>query len=177
MKFVRTLLVAAVCAASASSALAADLVVESPAVPVDDAVFNWTGLYAGLGVKGSSLSDGVNTDTTGYINLEVGANAQIDSIVLGVEGWVGGYAISAGGSGVAGGLEARAGYLLTESVLLYGTVGGIVYDAGANYGSIGAGLEFAVTDNMSIDVDYEYWGWSNNGYTGHVFGASALWHF
>ena len=177
MKLVRTLLVAATCAASVSSAFAADLLVVTPDVPVDEALFDWTGLYAGLGVMGSSLSNGGTTDSTGYINLQVGANAQMDSFVLGIEGWLGGYSISGGGSGYAGGVEGRAGYLLTENVLLYGTVGAVAYDAGAQYGTIGAGVEFAVTEALSIDVDYEYWGWSNNGFTGHAVGASVLWHF
>ncbi len=39
------------------------------------------------------------------------------------------------------------------------------------------GTEFAISDDVSIDLEYKYLGWSNTGNTGHSFGASANWHF
>ena len=138
--------------------------------------FDWDGFYAGIGVSGSSLSNGVLTDTTGYIDVIAGANYTNGNFLIGLEGWFGGYSY-AGASGYGGGVEARAGYLASDDVLVYAGVGGYFYDAGGRYTTLGAGVEFALSDQLTIDTEYKYWGWSTTGYTGHSVGASVLWHF
>lgn len=138
--------------------------------------FDWDGFYAGLGVTGSSLTNGV-TDTAGYLDFVVGGNVTSGNFLFGAEGWVGLYGISGGNSGVGGGVEGRIGFLLSEEVLLYTGIGGYFQGNGGNYGTLGLGAEFAVTDYVSVDAEYKYWAWSDNGFTGHSLGLSALYHF
>jgi opacity protein-like surface antigen len=162
---------AALAVAVPSIAVAAD-----PVAPiVDAATFDWQGVYVGVGLMGSTLSNGGPQVLTGYVNLTLGANAVLGQAVVGIEGSVGGYASTAAERGFYGSVEARAGVLVDPAVLLYGTIGAVLYDAGARYGTIGFGTEFAVSDKLSIDFDYQFWGLSNNGFRGHSIGVSANW--
>jgi len=138
--------------------------------------FDWDGFYMGLGVTGSSLSN-IVTETTGYLDIIAGFNVTSGSVLFGAEAWIGGYSANTGDTGWGGGAAARVGYLISPEALIYLSGGGYFYDAGAQYGTIGAGAEFAVTDNLSIDLEYKYWGWSNNGWTGNSIGVSTNWGF
>ena len=164
---------AALAVAVPSVAMAADPL-QAPIV--DAQTFDWSGVYVGVGIQGSTLSDGGPQELTGYLNLTLGANALLgEKFVVGLEGTVGGYASNVGDTGFYGQIEGRAGVLIDPAVLLYGTVGGVFYDAGAVYGTVGFGSEFAVTDKLSIDFDYQFWGISNNAFRGHSIGVSANW--
>jgi len=172
MSFFKSTLLAASAALISTAAFAADPVAETT-----PGGFDWDGFYAGVGVTGSSLTNGV-TDTTAYLDIIAGFNVTHENFLFGVEGWLGGYSINNGAStGTGGGIEARAGYLASEDVLVYTSVGRYHYDAGAQYTTLGLGAEFVVSDNLTIDTEYKYWGWSNNGFTGHSIGLSGNWYF
>ena len=172
----KILITMAASALMATGALAADPVITVEPAYVPSAGFDWDGFYMGVGVTGSSLSNGIVTDTTGYLDLIAGFNVTFGDALFGAEGWIGGYSDGTF-SGYGGGAAARVGYLMTPDALVYISGGGYFYDAGGQYGTIGAGVEFAMTDNVSLDIEYKYWGWSNTTFTGHSLGASALWHF
>jgi len=173
----KLLLTIATSALMATGAIAADPVITvDPAYVEPSTGFDWDGFYMGVGLSGSSLSNGIVTDTTGYLDLIAGFNVTSGDMLFGLEGWVGAYSDGTN-SGWSGGAEVRAGYLISPDALLYVSGGAQFYDAGARYATLGAGAEFAATDNLTLDVEYKYWGWSNNGFTGHSLGLSALWHF
>lgn len=171
----------ALVAGMGTSALAADYSapVMSEPVMMTDPGFDWDGLYAGLGLGAAAFTSAGPSATDAYVRFILGANMTVDSFLLGVEGWVGGYnTISGfGTSGYAYGGQVRAGYLATPDVLLYGSVDGLAYDLGGMYAGVGAGVEFAITDNMSLDTHYTYYGWSNTAFTGHEISASLNFHF
>lgn len=132
----------------ASSALAADMDVYTPAPPAapqtpvyTDTTLDWTGFYAGvLGGYGFGSTDLSNTptvgiDTNGLLGgVTLGANVQSGQFVYGLEGdvmWSGqnGSATCLGGGSTcsadydwAGSLRARAGYAF-DPVLIYATGG------------------------------------------------------
>ncbi len=100
----RSLLVGASLIAMASTAYAADLIIEEPAAPiVSAAAYDWSGVYVGASAGfasgtvewtgeyfddlGASLGEETGSfDASGWaLGLQAGANVQFDSIVLGVE--------------------------------------------------------------------------------------------
>lgn len=166
------LALAALAVVAPSIAMAADPL----APPVNATTFDWKRAYVGVGVKAATLSDGGPQELHGIVNVTIGANALLgDKFVVGVEATAGAHIISTGITGFNAEIEGRAGVLVDPSVLVYGTLGGVFYDAGARYGTIGFGAEFAVTDKLSVDFDYQYYAISNNGFAGHGIGVSANW--
>jgi outer membrane immunogenic protein len=157
MLFSRTLLVGASLIAMASTAYAADLIVdEAPAAVVSAAGYDWTGLYVGVFAGAASgtvdytgeYDDAPGVLTEGDIDVDgwfggvaAGANFQTGSFVLGVEGDIawsdisGSADIPASTSDASldvdyiGTIRARAGVAF-DSVLLYAT-GGFAYAGGS----------------------------------------------
>ncbi|MCF4098055.1 hypothetical protein [Maritalea mediterranea] len=157
------------------SALAGDAI-DYPPLPTEyvQVGFDWEGFYAGVGIGGANI----NGDTMAQLDAIVGVNVTQDDFLIGAEIWLGGYRDQGSGAmGGSGGIEARAGYLFTQDVLAYAGIGRHFYDTGDQYTSIGLGTEFVVSDQVTLDFEYKYLGWSDTGNTGHSFGASALWHF
>ena len=170
--FVRSLSLGVAAAALLSSgAMAADLFIPTTPEPIYEAAgFSWDGLYAGVQAGGHfSDIDTLATDdvTFGVIGAHVGVNFTVaDPIILGAElqgNWMfnGDEDISAGEFLAL----ARVGAVVTDQVLVYGAGGfgvqfsdDIDYDgvAGApvddNTGiyALGGGVEFAVTDAVSV---------------------------
>ncbi|HHG89453.1 MAG TPA: porin family protein [Devosia sp.] len=169
----KLLLGVAASALLATGALAADPV-DTVQPTFSSAGFDWDGFYVGLGVTGGQWS---NTESFGLVDIIAGVNVTAGDVLFGGEAWIGGYGTSFGFTGVEGGLEGRLGYLVSPEALIYLSGGGQFFDAGGQYGTVGAGVEFAVTDNVSLDLEYKYWGVSNNGFTAHSIGASANFHF
>jgi outer membrane immunogenic protein len=143
--------------------------------------FDWEGFYAGVGVSGTSYS-------VVFFNTPSLRFGEIDG-VLGVNfmpaaDWVLGAEIFGGlsrsldfnfTSGVIGG-EVRGGYLVTPEALMYVSAGAVHYfNIPITFGTVGAGVEFAVTDDISLDLEYKLQ-WNFPVY-GHQVGASVLWHF
>jgi outer membrane immunogenic protein len=170
----------------ASGALAADLGYkkQSPAAFTRAPVFSWTGAYVGLNLgygfgKVTGRSGPAFKDPAGIIGGgQIGYNYQINQFVLGAEADLSATGIHAGNSavGVAGAkvstpylgtVRARAGVAI-DRFLPYIT-GGFAYGGthykvpgvGAatttNYGyALGAGLEYAFTNNVTARVEGLY---------------------
>ena len=154
-----------------TGALAADPSVVVPAT-FDTATFDWDGFYMGVGVTGLAVSTGA---TAGFGDLIFGVNATSGNMLFGLEGWVGAYSSSIPSTGWGVGAEARAGYLVSPEALLYLSGGGVALDTGGSAGTVGFGAEFAVTNDITFDLEYKYW--MATFVTGHSLGASMNWHF
>ena len=150
--FVRslTLGVAAV-ALMASGAQAADLFVPTTPEPVytAPAAFSWEGLYTGVELGGFFYDD----ETYGVVGGIVGANfIPVDPILVGLEiqaDYIWGNDQDAGLILALG----RVGAVVTDQVLVYaaGGVGSIFGDDESEMVyALGAGVEFAVTQNISL---------------------------
>jgi opacity protein-like surface antigen len=160
--------------AATSGAMAADLILIEEAA-IESATSNWDGLYAGAGVTFQSST--TSTETIFGVQGLVGANATFDSFLLGAEGYLT-YMWSSSGSSFWGvGGTVRGGVLATEDVLIYAALGGEVVEGGNTYATVGGGVEFMATENVSLDLEYKYYIGLNNGWEGHHVGISANWHF
>ena len=165
--------------ALAGTALAADLPRRTAAAapaPVYKS-FNWTGVYAGLngGYEFGKMTKSASS-TIGNINGysfggTVGYNQQIDNFVVGVEGDMAKTMID-GSTGTnsakitsLGTVRARAG-VAVDRALVYGTAGyaggtmkatsGATSTKWENGYAVGAGLEYAFTNNVSAKAEYLY---------------------
>jgi outer membrane immunogenic protein len=164
----------------AGTVSAADLVAETPPAPVEQVapVFTWSGPYLGLqggGAWGSADFSGVGSENLngGLLGGFVGYNWQLDNnIVLGLEGdasynWneqsvgLDDYKFDTTGS-----VRARVGYAF-DRALFYGAAGwtGAKGHVDTPVGSdsatfsgwtVGAGLDYAFTDNVFGRVEYRY---------------------
>eukprot|EP01037_Dinobryon_pediforme_P016690 gene16690-biopygen10150 len=142
------------------------------------AAFSWTGFYVGANTgygTGSFTKDGkgaFGSPSSGLLGLTAGYNYQVGQLVAGIEAdldksWmkstVGadrGYLTSAGS------IRGRVGYAV-ERALVYGT-GGFAYgnvkastptaiQNKPEYGyDVGAGIEYAFTNNISAKAEYLY---------------------
>ncbi|MCW5695449.1 MAG: hypothetical protein KIS96_01810 [Bauldia sp.] len=132
-------------AAMTGSALAADIYVPPVAPPAPPPVapaFSWAGSYAG---PYAGYWFGPNVWLAG---VTIGHNFVSGSLVYGVSGRLGWIATS----GFDVGLDARAGVALgsTGRALLYAEAG-VAFSPGPGlYIPVGAGLEFAVTNSLSL---------------------------
>lgn len=158
--FVRSLTLGVAAAALLSSgAMAADLFIPTTPAPIYEAAgFSWDGLYAGIEAGGLFNSDNSFTNlqtgvTQGVIGGIVGANFIVaDPILIGLE-LQGDYVF---GSDADAGLFlalARVGAVVTDQVLIYAAGGvGVTTRSGTSDGvyALGGGVEFAVTENVSI---------------------------
>ncbi len=117
-----------------------------------DSSFDWTGFYAGVyGVAQSSPVGGVQYG----VGLALGGNVAFDFFLVGGEVAVQGLT---GGAGATSYIEAvgRAGVLVSDNVAAYATAG-YGFDLGAPVEDdllAGAGLELAVSDNLSVRAQY-----------------------
>jgi len=148
-------------------------------------VYNWTGFYAGANLGGEFLRDtatnaGVRQKMRAgsvFGGVQAGYNFQTGPMVFGVETDLGyghptktknfGFNTMKIEEGVSGTLRARAGYA-ADRTLFYGT-GGLAW---ANFSAtgngvekasetragyvVGAGIEHAVTNNVSVKGEYLY---------------------
>ncbi len=194
----KRILFAVAAALSVSPALAADLPPPGPA-PVAPAYYktpeptyyNWTGFYLGINGGGafgqSNWTDPVDPSTgnfsvDGYlIGGTIGANYQVGSWVLGIEGdwdWAnidgtttsncGGYTCETKSDWLAT-VRGRVGYAW-DRLLVYGTGGVAFADAEAGAGFLpfnsstqvgwtaGAGIEYAFLPNLTAKIEYLYVG-------------------
>jgi opacity protein-like surface antigen len=175
MKFLGLGLVAALTIAAATSgAMAADLVVDEPAIVA--ATSHWDGAYAGIGV--AVISSTTIAETIGAVQGSVGGNVTFDKFLLGAEAYLSVSQSSLGGAPYyAIGAEGRGGVLATDAVLLYGALGAEYVQGGNTYATVGGGAEFSVAENVSLDLEYKYYIGLNNTWQGHSLSLSANWHF
>ncbi len=167
--FVRSLsLGVAAAALLAGGAQAADLIIPTTPQPIyESAGFSWDGLYAGVNLGGRFYDDGVaeNPDNGLLIPFDsgsqfliggaVGVNFMVaDPILLGLE-LQGNYIFENDDFEDAGQFLAlaRVGAVVTDSVLVYAAGGvGVEFNEDDDYGvyALGAGVEFAATDSVSV---------------------------
>ncbi|MBB4040991.1 outer membrane immunogenic protein [Microvirga flocculans] len=155
----------------ATGAVAADLPSRRAPAPVVAAVpvFTWTGFYVGVNAGfGWSTNDSVTIagvpyavdDEAGFVGgAQAGYNYQIGSFVVGLEGDIQ-YA-DFGGDHVVfdrddwfGTVRARAGVAF-DRALVYAT-GGFAFADDANGWTVGGGLEYAFTNNLSAKIEGLY---------------------
>jgi len=167
----RLLLGIATSALLATGALAADLTTApAPAPTYNSAAFDWSGFYAGIYGAADFESGSIYYGIGGVL----GVNAQSDNVVYGVEFKTGVW--SAGQ--IWPGFNARLGVLVDPDVLLFATAGGglDITTPGIYYGSLGAGIEAAVSNNVSFVGSYEAW-FYNGGGLGNIIKAGVNMHF
>lgn len=164
-------------------AMAADAVYEVPAAPVavDAPAFTWAGAYAGIqggaGWLDGTFSDGVDSAKQdfdgGVVGGFVGYNWQFSNgFVAGIEGDLDYNFNEESDSGIdvgtdwAGSVRGRVGYAF-DRALVYGAAGwtatngyvkglGIDENEVFNGWTVGAGVDFAVTDNLFVRGEYRY---------------------
>lgn len=147
---------AALLAATAGAATASDLITvplgsSEVAVPVASG-FDWSGFYAGVyGVVQSSPVRGTEVGA----GIAAGVNAQFDFFLVGGEvalhGLTGDTIDTAYGQ-----VTGRGGVLVTDNLLAYASAGYGMDLTGAGEADLlaGGGLEYAVTDDLSINAEY-----------------------
>jgi opacity protein-like surface antigen len=138
------------------------------------AAVDWNGVYIGAGIEGTAFYGPLGT-SMGDISLILGGNIQSDQFVIGVEGFLAGYQDAFFSGWLVGG-EARGGFLVSPEALLYGSLGAVHFDGGANYVTVGAGVEFMVSDSLSIDLEAKHWVETNGPYVANSISLSANWH-
>jgi len=195
----RKVLLAALMAGVASSAMAADLpthkAAPAPAPYYAPPVFTWTGFYVGIngGWAGVSSGGDFGSPSGGVVGGTIGYNYQIGQFVVGAEGDWDWNSSKKTGVNVLGPYSnkidevltarARLGYAM-DRALLYVTGGyagaedkvsvpGVVDSSGwRNGGVIGAGLEYAFTNNITAKAEYLYAPLGSKTYT-DAYGNSA----
>lgn len=174
----KILVAAAFALASSTAVFAADMLEQPTAAPA----FTWTGPYFGIDggagwLNGDFSAGGVSASEDfngGLFGGFVGYNWQLDnSIVLGVEGnveynWNDKDVLGANvGTDWSGAVRARVGYAF-DNALLYGAAGwtatrGFIDEPGFdketktfNGYTVGAGVDYAFTNNVFGRVEYRY---------------------
>ena len=138
-------------------AVAADLPAKAPPMYAPVLAYNWTGPYLGINAGGGWLKDeGVNHNG-GLIGVTLGYNVQTGGPwVWGLEGDIGYFSQSE--QKYLGTVRGRIGYA-TDRLLPYITGGLAVMsdDGSARAGwTVGAGLEYAIAQNISVKGEYLY---------------------
>ncbi|MBN9310535.1 MAG: porin family protein [Devosia sp.] len=175
------LLVGIVATQYASSSLSADLIMDKPKeVGIVDVSRDWSGPFIGVfggWSAGSYWETGGSIYTTdfsgGLLGAVVGANLVVtDGVVAGVVGDVAwtdaGFEVGTASFDVdwTGSLRGRLGFdggaflpYLTAGLAVAGATADSVYGPSANTHvgwTAGAGLEYAATENLSVDLLYRY---------------------
>ncbi|HKM87820.1 MAG TPA: outer membrane protein [Xanthobacteraceae bacterium] len=189
-------------ALSICSASAADLppapVLTAPVAYAPAAIYNWSGFYLGGHVGGGFANSSWSDPFTGANNTfnsgagflgggQVGANLQVNTLVLGVEGdfsWTG--LKGSGTDSIGDMINTKTNWTSTvtgrvgaafDRLLVYGK-GGVAFardqsgftDVFANSASntclrtgwtAGAGLEYALSKNWSAKIEYDYLGFGS----------------
>ncbi len=190
-RFVIALLSGVAGLALVSGAQAADLIIDQPAAGVVEAASgNWDGLYVGafVGGLGGTFEDESSDeyDVSGWLaGVNLGANFTVaDGIVLGVVGdvaWsnaenqdnlplsVDWTASLRGRLGFDGG--SFLPYLTAGLAVVGGEIEGI-NETHVGW-TVGAGVEFAVADNISVDLLYRYSDYGTATYGNEEFGLTS----
>ena len=179
----------------ASPVAAADLVEAPPAPVVEEiSVYDWSGGYLGIYKGGTWVNghfrvpgDSAHEDFNGFtLGKFVGYNFMYDSILIGVEGditysWNDNRYRALGehydvGTDWGGSLRARLGYAF-DHTLVYATGGwsatratidgpGDNSDRTFHGWNIGAGVDWAITNDWFVRAEYRYTDFGNNNING-----------
>jgi outer membrane immunogenic protein len=156
------------------------------APPVTSSAFDWTGAYVGAdaGYSWANAASGPGNDHDGFVGgVFAGYNYQMPSnVVVGAEAEV-----AYGGADPlatwTGAVRGRVGYAF-DNILVYGAVGGLVGQGQMKDGGndetrthlgyqVGAGLEAALTTNVTARAEYLYTGTNERDY-GPAGGEASL---
>jgi outer membrane immunogenic protein len=145
----------------AGTAAAADLPPPMEAAPAPmysptPIAYNWSGFYIGAH-GGWGFGDG-DFDDGAVIGGQIGMNWQWNSFVLGVEGdgsWA-----DLGDADSLESIRGRAGFAF-DRFLVYGTGGAAFQDFDDLGWVAGVGAEYAVTDALSVGVEYLHYDFDN----------------
>lgn len=165
--------VAFVAAASATTAFAADLIIEEPVAIVDVASTDWTGGYVGVNagiasadIDWEAFGGGLtgDYDASGWLlGVQAGYNWQSDNIVYGIEADAAWADISGEDDDFAPGavtrsidwnasLRGRLGFAV-ESLLFYGTAGVAVANSSAEvFGEEDSATHFGWTAGVGVEA-------------------------
>lgn len=156
MRLFKSVSLAAMLALSPAAAHAVDLLTVptsgNDSIPVADSGFDWNGFYAGVyGVGQGSTVGGAQFG----VGLDVGATARFEFVLVGGEVAIQGLGGGAGTTGYVEGLG-KVGLALSDSIVAYGTTGLGMSIAGPSESDllVGAGVDFAVADDLSIGARY-----------------------
>ncbi|MFK4809226.1 outer membrane protein [Devosia sp. ZW T5_3] len=177
--FVRSLsLGVAAAALLVGGAQAADLIIPTTPAPIYEAAgFSWDGLYAGV-QGGGEFWDG---DTYGILGAHVGVNFIVaDPILLGLEGTAE-YVWNDDIDSAEFFINGRVGAIVTDSVLVYALVGagvenidgrGVGIDDNQGVYQLGAGVELAVTDSVTVRGQVVGYGYFDDAVGNDFFDAA-----
>jgi outer membrane immunogenic protein len=178
-----------------SPAMAADMAVKASPMAPPVSAYNWTGLYLGINGGGGWLRDaepvgGIANHNGGLIGVTLGYNFYVNpSWIVGLEGDIGYFSHS--DHKYLGTARVRVGYAAGR-LMPYITYGLAVMqdaenqfpgetNAGARFGAtIGAGLEYAITQNISVKGEYLYLDtteFNGDGPYGSIVRAGLNWRF
>ncbi len=133
--------------------------------------FDWGGFYVG-GYAGFAFLPGAGGSN--QAGLRLGYNFVNGRFVSGIETRTG-IAYAAGGGGADLAVAGRAGFLIHESVLLYGVTG--MGWSGALYYFSGGGVEFGMGPQLSLFLDASVFGAPALGLCcGGLVKAGIAWH-
>jgi len=139
-------------AAQAADPILVETSTLAAALPLyEDAPFDWSGFYAGI--YGGARANG--SDTQAMLGIQAGVNLQFDFYLIGAEVAVQGVSGDVGETSY-GQILGRAGLIVADDVLVY-AAGGYGIDLGAPEQDdvlLGGGLEFAVTDSVTVEAQY-----------------------
>lgn len=146
---------ALVSVAFTGSAFAADAVgyvaPATPTISYDDNQFDWNRFYVGI----FGATQDFNDNWQYGVGVNAGINTQFDFYLLGGEVAITGLTNNAPDR-VYGQVLARGGLVVTDEVVVY-AAGGYGLDFSGNNNQhwlLGGGVEFAVTDNISLKGQY-----------------------
>jgi outer membrane immunogenic protein len=139
-------------AAAAADAIAIPVASQAQVPLYDDVAFDWNGFYAGVYGVGQVSTEG---GTEFGLGANLGVNAQFDYFLVGGEVTLQGLTGDTVDT-IYGQVVGRAGFVVTDEVLLYAAAG-----YGHEFGApveddflLGGGVEFAITDNVSLRAQY-----------------------
>jgi outer membrane immunogenic protein len=163
------LLATAASAAFSGAAFAADLIMDVPEAPaVVDNSFTWDGAYFGAFVSGQDVPSALGA------GIVVGVNKSTDSLLFGGE-LEGQYLAGGNWAALADG---RLGVFVADNAVLYGLAGIGTDTVNGTFVPVGAGVEFGLTDNVSLRAQYQYnWDISNAAESSNVVKVGVNWHF
>lgn len=194
MRFSTLLLAGVATLAVGSTAFAADLIIDEPAAPIIDIPSSdWTGFYVGVhggygaGVMDLSApfidADDEEQDVDGFFGgIQAGYNWQMDSILFGLQTDISlsGIASDEDGGGEndtidwLGSTTGRIGFVndafvpyLKAGIAYAGGTGDAAGDSDSQTHlgwTAGAGVEFAVTENISVFGEYDYYSFGEETY-------------